>query len=168
MALHYILDGYNIIKCVDSMADCSLEQGRNALLRMINCERPQGSSRNSVTVVFDGRDDVWGPQSGGIAKVVFTSGQSADDYIKAVVESLSDRANTVVVSNDKEITCYVRKLGAKIIGVEKFMSFMHSDGGCDVQRRGRARKIQKTRKVIDNAVALKINKEFEKIWLDKQ
>lgn len=168
MALHYILDGYNIIKCVDSMADCSLEQGRNALLRMINCERPQGSSRNSVTVVFDGRDDVWGPQSGGIAKVVFTSGQSADDYIKAAVESLSDRANIVVVSNDKEITCYVRKLGAKVLGVEKFVSFLHSAGGSDVQRRGRARKIQKTQKVIDSAVALKINKEFEKIWLDKQ
>ena len=74
MALHYILDGYNIIKCTDRLADCSLEEGRNGLLRILNHDRPQGSSRHCVMVVFDGKDDVWGQRPSGEVKVVFTSG----------------------------------------------------------------------------------------------
>lgn len=165
MALHYILDGYNIIKCVDAWADVALEQGRQALLAMINHERPQGSLRNAVTVVFDGKDDVWGAPSGGIARVVFTSGQSADDYIKNTVELSQDKKNIVVVSNDKEIVCYARKLGTKVMDVRKFLSHKV------VAHKGVSRRknyVEKDHKTIDSSMEYRINKEFENIWLRKK
>ena len=166
MALHYILDGYNIIKCVDFLADASLEEGRRALLRIIHQQRPQGSVKNSVTIVFHGKDDVWGhPQSDGSARVIFTSGESADDYIKHAVESSADQVNMVVVSNDKEIVCYVRKLGAQVMGVEKFLTFSGASGG---NSGGKTHSRGKSKKMIGSAVELKINKEFEKIWLEKK
>jgi predicted RNA-binding protein with PIN domain len=165
MALHYVLDGYNIIKCVDALADHSLEQGRNALIRIINGDRPQGSARNAVTIVFDGRDDVSGPQPGGLARVVFTRGQTADEYIKAAVVCTENRANVIVVSNDKEIICYIRKLGAKGLAVEKFMSgllFSGRPGGGGVCRRP-----DHGEKGISRTDEAKINKELEKIWLEE-
>lgn len=162
MSLHYILDGYNIIKCTDALADDPLEQGRGKLIRIINEQRPQGSPRNDVTIVFDGKGDVWGAQSGGCAKVVFTSGESADEYIKRAVEDSRDRANIVAVSNDKGITFYVRTLGAKTVGVEDFLSSCHYPSN----RKGTDRN-HKTRKVINPSLERKINQEFEKIWLEK-
>ena len=54
MSLHYILDGYNILKQIPAFNDLSLEDGRRGLMRWIETQRPQGSVNNTVTVVFDG------------------------------------------------------------------------------------------------------------------
>ncbi len=164
MSLHYILDGYNIIKCTDALADYSLEEGRNALLKIINCDRPQGSLRNGVTVVFDGQQNVFGSQPGGLARVVFTSGESADEYIKRAVMQ-GDAKNSVVVSNDREIACYVRKLGAKVMEVDQFMAFLYGSADKSKAHRKSSGSIHKW---IPQALEQRINKEFEKIWLKKE
>ena len=54
MSLHYLLDGYNIIHQAPALMQGSLEERRARLVRWLNIERPQGSARNRVTVIFDG------------------------------------------------------------------------------------------------------------------
>lgn len=166
MALHYILDGYNIIKCTDRLADCSLEEGRNGLLRILNHDRPQGSSRHCVMVVFDGKDDVWGQRPSGEVKVVFTSGETADDYIKRAVEKAGDVRNTIVVTNDREIVCYIKKLGAQALSVQKFLNLKVSSSALR-HKTGRSSG-QKSRKQITRMMEHHINKELEDVWINKK
>jgi len=169
MALHYILDGYNIIKSLDALADLSLEQGRESLLKRINTARPQGSARNQVTVVFDGREDIWGAVTGarGQVKVIFSSGESADDCIKRMVEAAGKVKNIIVVTNDGGITSYVRRLGAKTMGVQDFLLPLSSS---DKKSSGRGSRMQAKggrEKVVSQTAACRINREFEQIWLRK-
>ncbi len=65
MSLHYLLDGYNILKQIPAFRDLPLEDGRRGLLRWIDHSRPQGSVNNQVTVVFDGHPDHFGGTSSG-------------------------------------------------------------------------------------------------------
>ncbi len=167
MALHYILDGYNIIKCMDGLADLSLEDGRSALLKILSFQRPQGSARNDVTVVFDGRSDVWGPTPSGPTKVVFTSGETADEYIKRAVEGAKDLKNVVVVTNDGEICCYVRKLGAKVLSVLEFLTLRSGAGSRNRSQSGVSGELKK-QKHIPRVTQSQINKELEDIWIKKK
>ncbi len=167
MALHYILDGYNIIKSVDFWADCSLEQGRQELIKSIMTQRLQGSARNDVMVVFDGKSDFLGKPSQGVVKVVFTSDETADDYIKHVVENSTDVKNTIVVSNDGEIVCYIRKLGAKALSVQEFLR----SGGASKAGKKNLKGSSVSReagKPITRGAQNKINEEFKDVWIHKK
>ncbi len=114
MSLHYLLDGYNILKQIPAFRDLPLEDGREGLLRWIDHSRPQGSVNNQVTVVFDGHPDHFGALgSQGEIRVIFSDGCSADDKIKLMVEEDVDQKNCVVVSDDKDIFLYARSLGAR-------------------------------------------------------
>ena len=111
MSLHYILDGYNILKQIPAFNDLSLEDGRRGLMRWIENARPAGSRNNTVTVVFDGNPDFWGAALPGApqeaTRVIFSNG-SADDKIKHMVEEDENRRSCVVVSDDKDIVLYAR------------------------------------------------------------
>src|SRR5665213_1923471 len=120
MSLHYLLDGYNILKQMPPLRDLPLEDGRRGLLRWIADARPQGSVNNQVTVVFDGHPDQYGSASSGEIRVIFSDGCSADDVIKRMVEENLARKNCVVVSDDKDIFLYARSLGARVRSVAAF------------------------------------------------
>lgn len=166
MALQYFLDGYNIIKCRDELADGSLGQGRRMLLQFLSAERPQGSARNQVIVVFDGKEDVWGPTAPGIVKVIFTSGETADDYIKRAVDRSDNVKNVIVVTNDGELACFVRKLGAKVLNVDDFMGNARRRAKTMIRKKSGDAGIL-TDKNITKAVEGRINKEMEDIWINK-
>ena len=121
MSLHFLLDGYNIIKQTPDLNRGTLENQRLALIRWISQSSPQGSAQNSVMIVFDGKEEFFGSHSSGSIKVVFSKGQSADDLIKKIVEQYPHKKNVVVVSNDKDITLYVRALGAGVLSVKEFI-----------------------------------------------
>lgn len=166
MSLQYILDGYNVIKCVEEMADCSLDQGRDMLLRTLAHDRPQGSLRNQVTVVFDGKDGVWGQKLSIFAKIIFSSGETADDYIKRMIDRSKDLKNIIVVTNDGEIACYVRKSGAKVLSVQEFMFSKKTSSRALNKKRnssGTASFKSITRVAVD-----KINKEMEDVWINRK
>ena len=161
MSLHYLLDGYNILKQMAAFRDLPLEDGRHGFLRWIENMRPQGSVNNPVTVVFDGHPDHFGATPQGRIRVIFSDGCSADDTIKRMVEEDADPKNCVVVSNDKDIYIYARSLGAQVMSVSAFTSNksfttkaqQHDSGG----------------KNISLSRQEKIKKEFSKIWLkDKE
>lgn len=154
MSLHYILDGYNIINQVQFVSR-RLKDGRERLIRFIEAFRPQGSRKNKVTVVFDGKKDVFSPLIRSEIKVVFTRNESADEWIKRFVEKTAQPKQCLVVSDDKEIKFFVRALGAKVISVNEFVDKVR-------------KKIQpaKTEEApLSSEKAREITKELERIWL---
>jgi hypothetical protein len=89
----------------------------------VGTRHPQGSGKNSVTIVFDSREYIglsWGALPPGIA-VVFSDGRSADEAIVALVEKLGDAPNTVVVIDDRGLRRHVASLGAHHRSVSEFL-----------------------------------------------
>lgn len=137
------------------MAPKKLEDARDDLIRFIEIHRPQGSLNNTVTIVFDGQAGMCGQPKSSQVKIVFSSGESADDYIKRAVSRLPHKKSTVVVTNDRDIKLYVRAQGARVKSVDEFL--------------GIAKNSQATQdsKYISKTLEHKITTEFEQIWLNK-
>lgn len=142
------------------------------MVAWIHACRPQGSVRNSVTVVFDGKEDVgvgasagpnrggrWGPPVHGI-EILFSHGQSADDLIKKIIEQSSEKKTWIVVSDDKDIKLYVRGLGAQVQSVKEFIK-VGAEHARPLQGSGHAR----CGKYISLTDQARINRELERIWL---
>ncbi|HOW35699.1 MAG TPA: NYN domain-containing protein [Candidatus Omnitrophota bacterium] len=166
MSLQYILDGYNIIKQIPPLKLKKLRDGRDSLVSLIEIYRPQGSIKNSVTIVFDGQSGIIGYPNPLAVKVLFSSDESADDKIKRIVSESNRKKETIVVTDDRELQFSVRLLGAKILSVADFLAQAKGQGG-----EGPASKGQKPKawdeKTISKTLEYKINSEFEKIWLKK-
>ncbi len=158
MALHYIVDGYNVIKKTPFLNHKKLRDARDALSSFIYKYRPQGSYNNKVTVVFDGRDDVFGFKQNSDSTVIFSKNQSADDCIKALVDKASNPKTMVIVSDDKDIKLYCRPRGTRIFTVDDF-----------IKKAQAKTKIVKTRQGETPEIGLseqkKINEELSRIWL---
>jgi predicted RNA-binding protein with PIN domain len=164
MSLHYLLDGYNILKQIPAFRDLPLEDGRKGLLRWIDQARPQGSLKNQVTVVFDGHPDHFGAAPHGDIRIIFSDGCSADDQIKHMVEEDADQKNCVVVSDDKDIFLYARSLGARIMSVRAFTA-KNAKGTVPLRLRGQS---PSGEKYISLSGQEKINEEFARIWLKEK
>lgn len=161
MSLHYLLDGYNIIHQIPSLVAKKLEGGREGLIRFIDNYRPQGSRKNSVTVVFDGQAGVISPQVQRSIKVVFSQDESADDKIRSIVAKSLQKKNIVVVSDDKELRFSVRALGAKVLNVKDFL--MQTRSVLVLTPKGNVKKEEE--KNIPKTLEHKITDELKKIWL---
>ena len=162
MSLHFLLDGYNILKQNSTFRDLPLEDGRKGLLKWIDQTRPQGSVNNQVTVIFDGHPDYFGSSSPGEIRVIFSDGCSADDTIKRMVEEDADPKNCVVVSDDKDIYLYARSLGARIMSVGAFTSVR---AGFKTAPTGSQ---DSGGKYISLSRQEKINKELSQVWLKEK
>ena len=159
MSLHYLLDGYNIIHQMPLSVDIKLEDQRRQLIRWVESRAPQGSSRNMVTIIFDGKTDVWGGNGGSSSiQIVFAQGQSADEKIIAMVEEAAHKKNIVVVTDDRALKYAARALGAKVSGVQAFLKQGASAPAGRVE----------SGKNISKTLEHNITSEFEKIWLKKQ
>ena len=162
MSLHYILDGYNMIHQSDALARGSLEQQRDQLIRFLERNHLQGSVKNTLTVVFDGRSDVFSEHKPSSVKIIFSKDESADEKIKRIVAESSIKANVVVVTNDRDIQYSVRAYGAKAIGVEGFLRKQDNAQTSVSKNKERAFKEQKA---IPKTLEFKITTELEKIWI---
>lgn len=124
MALHLIIDGYNLIRqspFFQEMDARELELGREALLDSLagyRKTRPQ----HKITVVFDGwlggdlkesRD-----HRSGMAIVYSRRGERADEVIKRLLQK--ERSRAVVVSSDRELQEYAQKVNATWISAPEF------------------------------------------------
>lgn len=160
MSVHYIIDGYNVIKQVKFFTGKKLRSSREGLLRFIEIYRPQGSSRNEVTVVFDGRADVVaGPQIKSKVQVIFSKNESADEKIKRMVERSPNPSCIIVVSDDKEIIYYCRSLGARIKStpefLEKLINIPNKPQTAD----------EHDKPELNSEMATKITEQLKHIWL---
>lgn len=138
--------------------DKKLEDQRQQLIQWIESHTPQGSLRNTVTIVFDGRSDVWGSSVASSIRVVFSQGETADENIIRMVEEAAHKKSVVVVTDDRSLQYSVRALGAKVSGVQTFLG-----QGAPVPLRR-----PESGKDISKILEHKITSEFTQIWVEKK
>ncbi|MCK9594800.1 MAG: NYN domain-containing protein [Candidatus Omnitrophica bacterium] len=155
MSLHYVIDGYNLIKHRSfSFAD-RFKDGRFALIQFLRCEKPCGSSKNKITVVFDGYPRGMSSQDSDI-EIIFSGDESADDRIIRIAGSRRGPRNIVLVSDDRQLTDTVKGCGLSAVGIEEFIA----------PKKKFARKSDDSSKSeLTGSMVRKINKELEDIWL---
>jgi predicted RNA-binding protein with PIN domain len=119
MAYQYIIDGYNLIYAWPDIPSGTWQDKRAYLLSFLKTKAPQG--RNLVTVVFDSRMGLGDRSQEQDITVVFTAGETADDWISAQVRQSSHPRSLVVVTNDKGLQALVRGTGAKILSASDFL-----------------------------------------------
>ncbi len=118
MARVYLVDGYNVIYSRTPHPE-SLERERDALLEQVR--RWQGSGR--VLVVFDGQHGI-GTRGG--PGVVFTRGESADEYIRRYVARSARPQEIVVVTRDRPLQNAVKHFGAQVMDPSSFLRELRS------------------------------------------
>ncbi len=142
------------------MLEQKLEDQRSFLIRLIDSKGLRGSANNKVTVVFDGRADVFGFEQFGSVDVIFTSGETADDKIKKIVEQAENSKNIIVVSDDRAVQYAIRSLGAKVLTVKSFLK--------GKKRTTSGQSSSEAKKKIGFNTEQMITHEMEDIWLKKK
>ncbi len=146
-----------------------LEDQRRNLVHFIEQRSPQGSSKNCVTIVFDGDQDVFGGMKSTAATILFSQGESADDKIRSIVAEAKNTKNIVVVTDDRDIHYAVGALGAKAIGVSQFLSKGQPAGKKKPIAQTNTKQAKKvspeSEKYISKTDESKITSELGKIWL---
>lgn len=83
-----------------------------------------------------------------------------------MVEQYPHKKDVVVVSNDREITLYVRALGASVLSVKEFLGTApKKTRALSGQERAAESSAQKYVPLSEQA---KINKELEHLWIKKK
>lgn len=160
MSLHYVIDGYNVIKhSAYGMPTGKSGDSRISLLALIRDKKLCGSSKNKVTVVFDGGAGMLqhDPRI-HYANVVFSGDETADKKIKKLVSTASNPKTIVVVSDDRDIALFIRSLGAQPMGVAEFLA----KGYAPAPKSSGDHEIK-----VNYSQMQKINEEMRKRWLDK-
>ncbi|HAJ56752.1 MAG TPA: hypothetical protein DCL35_03155 [Candidatus Omnitrophica bacterium] len=166
MSLLYLVDGYNALIGGGFSKNSDMKNDRAAFLDLIELNRPHGSVRNRLVVVFDGSPGVFGGVQNHSFEVVFTSGQTADDRIKEIVEASGRPKDIVVVTDDKGISSFVRPYGVKVLSVSGFLQ--KKRGGGRSKRQGAAAEKTDAGAYINIVERQAITKELEGIWLKKK
>lgn len=154
MSLHYVIDGYNLIKHQAFSLGDRFKDGRIALIQFLRCEKPCGSSKNMITVVFDGYPRGLDFQGTDI-EIIFSGEESADDRIIGMALRRGPR-NIVVVTDDRQLRDSVKSSGMSVVGIEEFIL---------PKKRFLKKNDDSVKPELSCTMMLKINKELENIWL---
>ena len=123
MAIHIIIDGYNLIRQSDTLHildQQDIQTGRDALIDLLAAYKKL--KPHKITVVFDGanapllsnRND----SVKGIEIIFSGQGETADTVIKKIASSKKEKV--LIVSSDKEIIDFASSQGASTIGSTEF------------------------------------------------
>ncbi|MDY6853798.1 MAG: NYN domain-containing protein [Thermodesulfobacteriota bacterium] len=123
MAVHIIIDGYNLIKrspILSRFDQIGLQKARDELIKRLALYRR--AKKHRVTVVFDGH------REGGIRQertkdkgidIIFSKkGEQADSVIKKIAEAKKEQV--LVVTSDNEVADFSKRRGAVIVSSEDF------------------------------------------------
>ncbi len=136
-----------------------LEPGREGLLQFLMQYRPQGSPRNRVTVVFDGFAQIqanWARLRQEGIRLLFSEGESADDFIVKKISSLKDAPETWVVTDDRELTLRLYRT-VEVMPAASFISGILT----------KKEETSEEKKSISPKAEREITDELKKIWLKK-
>jgi predicted RNA-binding protein with PIN domain len=150
MALHYLVDGYNLLYALPDIPPGPWPTKRDIFLKLLETSRPQG--RNKLTVVFDNRQGAGERSMYGPVEVVFTSGESADDWLIMYVRKTDHPRTCVVVTNDQAIRRLIRGTGARWMNTRDFL-------------KPTLRESPNTPERLDSGTQDEITEEFKKRWL---
>ncbi|MBF0388269.1 MAG: NYN domain-containing protein [Candidatus Omnitrophica bacterium] len=167
MSRQVLLDGYNVLQQMPGLNSLKLEDGRRGLVRFVEANRPQGSYRNSLTIVFDGKEDILGGEASGEVRVLFSKGETADDLIKRMVESAALPADMVLVTDDRDLGYYCKAQGAQLWSVAQFLALARKTGmvlKTGVRFKGPRPDAAESKQISDRT-ANQINTELSRLWL---
>lgn len=117
---HYMVDGYNLLFALPQMPPGTWLEKRMALLAWLTQVRPQG--RNPTTVVFDNRQGWGNEEHFQDLSIVYTAGETADDWISRKVRESNNPRILIVVSNDKGIQRMIKGTGARWHSAHEFIA----------------------------------------------
>lgn len=157
MSKHIIIDGYNAMHKLCLCEDNNLQAGRERLIALINKFKLAGSRNNELTIVFDGKRDVFSPYENAGKGLVFTQDETADDKIKRMVERSKNPRGMVVITDDNEIKYYTRGLGAEVVSINEFFA--------RAKRKSRPVNNEKINEYDERYS--KITDELKELWLKK-
>ena len=162
MSVHYIIDGYNLVRHKALEGGARGTDERRALVRCIIERRLCGSLNNKATVVFDG----FPPQGlifPGSAQVdvLFSREETADEKIKQLLESVEHPRSVLVVSNDNQVRFAARSAGARVLKVEEFAAGAKKFAAAAA---GKRHNQSSTKDQISQGAMLAINKELRSLW----
>ncbi|HPD60475.1 MAG TPA: NYN domain-containing protein [Thermodesulfobacteriota bacterium] len=127
MALHLIIDGYNLIRQSPELLrheKIGLEKGRAMLLRSLIAY--QRIKRHAITVVFDGwvEGDIFEcrGKEGGIEIIFSRRGEKADEVIKRLAAQKKGEVTVVTSDRDLGYSCALR--GCTIVSSPEFLEKM--------------------------------------------
>ena len=123
MAVHIIIDGYNLIRQSRKLRSIELQDiqlGRQALIDMLAAYKKV--KPHKITVVFDGMGapsfSRGKDRHKGIEIKFSRNGDSADTVIKRM--SAREKQNALVVSSDRDILSFVEAQGCTVIESSEF------------------------------------------------
>ncbi len=123
MAIHIIIDGYNLIRQSPELSALDIEDlqlGREALVDMLVAYKRL--KPHKITVVFDGTaaPSLYGnrDRTKGIGLRFSHGGESADDVIRRMARREKERA--LVVSSDREVMASAESAGAATMDSNAF------------------------------------------------
>lgn len=115
--LVYIIDGFNLVHKVPALKES--DTPHLDLIRYIEINKFTGSRNNKVIIVFDGSINHQA-QRQGYFEVIFSGSITADEIIKRKVDSIKNKSQVRVVSDDREIIDYVKGAGAAAVKTQDF------------------------------------------------
>ncbi|MDP2382671.1 MAG: NYN domain-containing protein [Nitrospirota bacterium] len=128
MALHLIVDGYNLLAQTGRIGGASMhsEIAREAFLRDLAAYRQRKS--HAITVVFDGWQQGWGTERRehrlGLEVIFSRRGEKADQVIQRLAAEFG--SDCAVVSSDREIVDFARAQGAFVMKAQEFVVKLQS------------------------------------------
>jgi len=141
MALHIIIDGYNLIRQSNTLSrfdKIDLQMGREALIdSLASYKRLKG---HRITVVFDGTDaeafSQTNDQVRGVNILYSRTGEQADAVIKQLAMRFREKA--LVVTSDRDVADFAALKGATPISSPEFeerlmmASYLETKGTDDI------------------------------------
>ncbi len=108
-----IVDGYNVLMQM-GLKDKTLEARRNHFINMLN---QRHKMFEGIIVVFDGNEEVDDSyrRENINTKVIYAINESADDYIKSMIEKSKNPKAIVLATDDREIKDFARMHNCQLI-----------------------------------------------------
>lgn len=135
MALHLIVDGYNLLALLDRASGrvpLHSDMARESLIQELAAYRHRKA--HAVTVVFDGWQQGFATERrehrSGIEVIYSRRGEKADQVIQRLAAEFG--SDCAVVSSDREVTNYARAQGALVIEASEFSTKLR--GGATTRR----------------------------------
>jgi predicted RNA-binding protein with PIN domain len=130
MAVHLIIDGYNLLGAGGrgrAVGDPWSEAAREELIRRLGAYRQRRS--HAITVVFDGWRAGAGSEQherrGGVEVIYSRRGEQADQVVRRLASEYG--ADCAVVSSDREVGSSARASGALVMMAQEFWMKLFED-----------------------------------------
>jgi predicted RNA-binding protein with PIN domain len=169
MAIHIIIDGYNLIRQSNSLSRLDREdiaRGREALIERLAAYRRLKAHR--ITVVFDGAQapalSAARDRQRGIHIVFSRGGESADAVIVRMARQERERA--LVVSSDRAVAQAAESCGAAVVDSPEFEARIAlaaaMEAGLPADEEGMARRISTRKKGEGRRLSKRLRKQRQK------